>query len=74
MTEVALDYLLVPKKRELEMKRFMSKLASVPRANRPASYGPIQFNFENKQPILHAPLLPPPPLTVNLFVNSDNQL
>lgn len=24
----------------------------VPRANRPASYGPIQFNFENKQPPL----------------------
>jgi hypothetical protein len=33
--------------------RFTSKLVSsaqqLPRANRPASYGPIQFNFENKQ-------------------------
>lgn len=31
----------------------------VPRANRPASYGPIQFNFENKQPPLAT--------SVNLF-------
>lgn len=35
--------------------------SSVPRANRPASYGPIQFNFENKQP--------PTATLVNLFRN-----
>lgn len=33
--------------------------SSLPRANRPASYGPIQFNFENKQPPLAT--------SVNLF-------
>lgn len=42
--------------------RFTSKLAPVPRANRPASYGPIQFNFENKQP--------PTATLVNLFGNT----
>lgn len=46
--------------------RFTSKLAPVPRANRPASYGPIQFNFENKQP--------PTATLVNLFGNTATDL
>jgi len=37
----------------------------VPRANRPASYGPIQFNFENKQPPLAT--------SVNLFRGLANR-
>ena len=45
------------------LQRFTSKLASVPRANRPASYGAIQFNFENKQPPV------PPPLYTHLGRN-----
>lgn len=35
--------------------------STVPRANRPASYGPIRFNFENKQS--------PTATLVNLFEN-----
>lgn len=45
--------------RRSDTRKIYEQTSSLPRANRPASYGPIQFNFENKQPPLAT--------SVNLF-------